>query len=83
MVFEAPDGPLGLILAASWANLGSQEGSKMGVKSGPERHQKHDFKSIIKSNKKSDLVQFVFLFGAVLVTLFGTLFELQNWSKNC
>ena len=42
-LFEAPDGPLGLILAASWANLVPKWGSKMGVKSGVERHQNNDF----------------------------------------
>ena len=61
--FEAPDGPLGLILAASWANLVPKWGSKMGVKSGPERHQKNGFKSIIKSNKKMLWSNFGFFLG--------------------
>ena len=44
LVFEAPDAPLGLILAASWANLVTKRGSKMGCKSGP-KNLKTCFKS--------------------------------------
>ena len=38
--FEAPDGPLGLILAASWANLVPKWGHEMGNKSASQGFQK-------------------------------------------
>jgi len=38
--FEAPDGSLGLILAASWANLVPTWGHEMGNKSASQEVQK-------------------------------------------
>ena len=38
--FEAPDGPLGLILAASWANLVPKWGPEMGNKSASQEVKK-------------------------------------------
>ena len=57
--FEAPDGPLGLILAASWANLVPKWGAKMGNQSAADRYQKMGFIGLIRSNNKSGLVQFL------------------------
>ena len=69
MVFEAPDGPLGLILAASWANQVAKMGSKMGVKSAAERYQKMSLTCFTKSNNKLLWFNFWFIFGLVLVPI--------------
>ena len=69
MVFEAPDGPLGLILAASWANLVPKWGAKMGNQSAADRYQKMHFISYTQSNNHLHWFNFWFLFGLVLVQI--------------
>ena len=81
--FEAPDGPLGLILAASWANLVPKWGHEMGNKSAADRYQKMGCICLIRSNNKSGLVQFLVPFWTSFGAHFGTHFEPQNWSKIC
>ena len=82
MVFEAPDGPLGLILfllGQIWSQDGVSKWVPKVAKKGSKNREAINLNNLIKNV----LVHFLFLFGAVLVTLFGTLFELQNWSKIC
>ena len=69
LVFEAPDGPLGLILAASWANLVPRWGAKMGNQSAADRYQKMHFISYTQSNNHLHWFNFWFLFGLVLVQI--------------
>ena len=69
MVFEAPDGPLGLILAASWANLVPKWGAKMGNQSAADRYQKMHLIPYTQSNNHLHGFNFWFLFGLVLVQI--------------
>ena len=60
LVFEAPDGPLGLILFLLGQIWSQNLGTKMGTKSGEKRNQKIDLKLIMKKDKKC--------FGSIVVT---------------
>ena len=79
--FEAPDGPLGLILAAYWANLVPKLGHEMGNKSAADRYQKMGFICLIKSNNNLFWFYFWFLFGLLSGPIFESILNSKFGSK--